>query len=98
MRSVMMADTETKQVILESIQEAAHSWGGRAFTYLAWQPSKKRQPEYEDSAEEPYNREECAIYVQMGRELWKGRCCGAGDMAGRVVETAGQCHSVVFLL
>ncbi|KAK9783764.1 hypothetical protein SCAR479_00323 [Seiridium cardinale] len=53
------------------------------FTYLAWQPSKERQPEYEDSDTEPYNREDRAIY-RWGVSYAPGKDGAAGQVTWQV--------------
>ncbi|KAK6078650.1 hypothetical protein SCUP515_09700 [Seiridium cupressi] len=53
------------------------------FTYLAWQPSKERQPEYEDSDKEPYNREYRAIY-RWGVSYAPGKDGAAGQVTWQV--------------
>ncbi|KAM0818255.1 hypothetical protein AB5N19_04064 [Seiridium cardinale] len=53
------------------------------FTYLAWQPSKERQPEYEDSDKELYNREDRAIY-RWGMRYAPGKDGAAGQVTWQV--------------
>ncbi|KAK9793590.1 hypothetical protein SCARD494_06174 [Seiridium cardinale] len=53
------------------------------FTYLAWQPSKERQPEYEDSDKELYNREDRAIY-RWGVRYAPGKDGAAGQVTWQV--------------
>lgn len=53
------------------------------FTYLAWQPSRERQLGYEDSDEEPYNREDPAIY-RWGVRYAPGKDGAAGQVTWQI--------------